>query len=133
VLTDADNAAQKVWDGKAGDTVRIIDAAGRVRRMRVTGVGRGMIAGDATFNGTLVVYATNDTVAQLTGGHRIGLIELRLHDTSKAAAQRAISDVRDYLVWHTSTFRGFTNLPVVREPAPTRPRTWSTRSVSCST
>jgi putative ABC transport system permease protein len=116
VLTDADNATQRIWGGKVGDTVRIVTATGGVKPMRVSGVGRGMIAGDATFNGTLVVYATSDAVAELTGGHRIGLIELRLNDTGKAAAQRAVADVRDYLVWHTSSFRGFTNLPVIREP-----------------
>jgi putative ABC transport system permease protein len=116
VLTDTQNARQGVWGGKAGDTLRIVSASGAIRRVPVTGEARSMLAVDAAAGGTLVLYATPSTVASLTGGSQIGMIELRLDDTSNAAANQTVGKVRAYLLAHTS-FTGFSNLPAIRKPA----------------
>jgi putative ABC transport system permease protein len=115
VLTDIQNARQGVWSGKAGDSLRIVTTDGRVQRLRVTGEARSMIASDAVAGGMLVVYASPATVAHLTGGPDVGMLELRLDHTSPAAGAQTVADVRSYLRAHTS-FTSFSNLPVVRKP-----------------
>ena len=114
VLTDIQNARQGVWSGKAGDTLRIISNSGSIQEVRVTGEARSMIASDAAAGGILVVYASPATVADLTGGPEVGMMELRLNDRSPAAAGQTVAEVRSYLRAHTS-FTSFSNLPVVRQ------------------
>jgi putative ABC transport system permease protein len=113
VLTDIQNARQGVWGGRAGDSLRIVTTSGRLQRVQVTGEARSMIASDAVAGGILVVYASPATVAHLTGGPDVGMMELRLQDTSPAAAAETVAAVRSYLRAHTS-FTSFSNLPAVR-------------------
>ena len=114
VLTDIQNARQGVWGGKAGDTLRIISSNGATQNVRVTGEARSMIASDAAAGGILVVYASPATVADLSGGPEVGMMEFRLNDRSPAAAGQTVAEVRSYLRAHTS-FTSFSNLPVVRQ------------------
>jgi putative ABC transport system permease protein len=113
VLTDIQNARQGVWGGTAGDSLRIVSTSGRIHRVRVTGEARSMIASDAVAGGLLVVYASPATVAHLTGGPEVGMMELRLRNISPAAAATTVAEVRSYLRAHTS-FTSFSNLPAVR-------------------
>jgi len=91
VLTDIQNARQGVWSGKAGDTLRIISSSGATQMVRVTGEARSMIASDAAAGGILVVYASPATVAHLTGGSEVGMMELRLNDRSPGAASQTVA------------------------------------------
>ena len=44
VLTDAQNAKQSRYDGRLGDTLRIVGAGGRDERVRISGTGRNLSA-----------------------------------------------------------------------------------------
>jgi putative ABC transport system permease protein len=112
-LTDVQNSRQGVWGGHTGDTLRVVSTSGAVQRLQVTGAARSMIASSVVPAGILVVYASPATVAHLTGGPEVGMIEVRLKNAGPAAAAETVSAVRGYLRAHTS-FTSFSDLPVVR-------------------
>jgi ABC-type lipoprotein release transport system permease subunit len=61
------------------------------------------------------VYTTPATVAALSGTSGFSTLAFRLRDTSPAAANATVADIREYLDAHTA-FSGFADLPTVRAP-----------------
>jgi putative ABC transport system permease protein len=123
VLVEVQNANVGVYDGRAGDTVTLLGAGGTAGNMRIetatlriTGEGRNIPGGERVQDDDVVVlYATSDTVAELTGEHGYGRLAFRLHDTSPGAAATTIEAVRLYL-GNVPGFAGFDDLPAVRAP-----------------
>lgn len=114
VLTEAQNGRRGRYRAHAGDVARVIAADGSVARLRVSGEGRNLDAGqDVIFDGTIVLYATPRTVAALSGEPGYSSLAFRLRDTSPAAAERTLAIVRRRLEADPG-FRGFTELPEVR-------------------
>jgi putative ABC transport system permease protein len=114
VAVDVQDSRQGVFPGKPGETVKVMTSAGGTVALPITAQARSLVGGQLTHWDYAVVYATPATLATLTGSRAIGSIELRLRDTSQAAAQQAVADVRAYLRVHT-TFTGFSTLPDIRQ------------------
>jgi putative ABC transport system permease protein len=116
VLVDLQDANQGVYDGRAGDLVRVLGAGGREVRLRISGKARNLGGGqDVTDDDVVVLYATAETVAALSGEPGYGLLALRLRDTSPGAVSATLDAVRTSLA-RVPGFTGFTNLPEVRAP-----------------
>jgi putative ABC transport system permease protein len=116
VLTDVQNTNGGRYDGKLGDTVRIVGVGDRVHELRVSGVGRNLEWSQLGVNGDFVVlYGTPETAAHLAGEAGYSLLAFRLKDASTAAANRTVDEVRRYLRAETS-FTRFSDLPTIREP-----------------
>jgi putative ABC transport system permease protein len=124
VLSDVQNANVGLYDGDAGDVVTLVGAgwsvAGRPiesAQLRVTGRGRNLPGGEQVQDGDVVVlYATAETVAALTGEEGYDRLAFRLRDTSPTAAAATVEAVRRYM----RTVPGFTrfdDLPELRAPA----------------
>ena len=116
VLTAVQNANQGLLRVRAGATVRIIGADGRVRRLRVSGEGRNLDGGQSvTGDDVIVLYATTETVASLSGVRGFDALAFRLADTQPAAVRATVAAVRRRLA-AVSGFAGFSELPAVRAP-----------------
>ena len=116
VLTDAQNASGGRYKGVAGDRIRVVGVGDRTHSLRVTGLGRNLEWSQMGVNGDFVVlYATPATAAELAGQPGYSLLAFRLSDTSAAAANRTVNDIRGYLRANTS-FARFSDLPSIREP-----------------
>jgi putative ABC transport system permease protein len=116
VLTDVQNADGGRYDGSVGDTVRVVGVRDRVHRFRVSGVGRNLEWSQLGVNGDFVVlYATPETGALVAGDPGYSLLAFRLANTSTAAANATVDQVRRYLRAET-TFTRFSDLPTIREP-----------------
>ncbi len=116
VLTAVQNANQGLLRVPAGASVRIIGADGRVRRLRVSGEGRNLDGGQSvTGDDVIVLYATTETVASLSGVHGFDALAFRLADTQPAAVRASVAAVRRRLA-AVSGFAGFSELPAVRAP-----------------
>jgi len=114
VLTDVQNAHQGLFEGNAGDTVRIVVADGSERRLRVSGEGRNLNGGqDVTEDNVIVLYGTPATVAALSGVQGYSTLAFRLADTRPVAAAATIAAVRERLE-SVPGFTGFVELPQVR-------------------
>ncbi len=82
------NARQGTLAAKTGSTLRMIAADGSVRRLRISGEGRNLDGGqDVTEDEVVVLYATPETVAGLSGVGGYGSLAFRLADTRPAAVQ----------------------------------------------
>jgi putative ABC transport system permease protein len=115
VLTDRNNATHKGFD-PAGGMARVIAADGTEQRLAITGVARNLTKGEADLtNDWITLYATPQTVAGLSGAAGYTSLGLRLHDTSRAAAERTVAAVRDHLR-ETTAFTTFADMPVIQEP-----------------
>jgi putative ABC transport system permease protein len=117
VLAEVQDANTGVYEGGAGDTVTTVGAAGEDgATLVVTGDGRSIPGGEVVQDESIVVlYATADTVAELSGEPGYDRLSLLLDDPSPAAAAQAIEEVRGYLDT-LPEFTGFANLPEVRAP-----------------
>jgi putative ABC transport system permease protein len=121
VLVDVQNANVGLYDGRAGDTLAAVGAAGEATRservsFRVSGRGRSLPGGEQVQDeNVIVLYATSSTVAALSGEPGYGRLALRLHDPSPAAAADTVEAVRRYLTT-VPGFAGFTNLAEARAP-----------------
>jgi putative ABC transport system permease protein len=114
VLTEAQNRRQGRLSAAEGAEIRIVTANGGTARLRVTGEGRNMSGGQMViFESAVVLYASPETVARLSGRPGVTSLEFRLHDARRADPTAAA--VRDYLTAST-TFTGFADLPSVRAP-----------------
>ena len=110
VLTDVQNANVGVYDGRAGDTARVVGAGG----LRIAGEGRNIPGGEEVQNEHLIVlYATADAIAALSGERGYDRLAIRLRDTSRAA--ETVERVRRYLDT-VPGFAGFSRLPEFRAP-----------------
>ncbi len=114
VLSEVQNRRQGRYDARPGDVARIVAADGSVRRVRIGGEGRNLSAGQTVISdGTIVLYATPETVTALSGVSGFGSLAFRLHDTHPRAVAATLAGVRRLLAT-TPGFSGFTQLPVVR-------------------
>jgi putative ABC transport system permease protein len=116
VLVDLQDANRGVYDGRVGDTVRVVAADGMVRRLRISGVARNLGGGrDVSDDNVVVLYATAATVAALSGERGYGQLAFRLRDTTPAAVGATLDAVRRQLATLPG-FTGFGNLPELRAP-----------------
>ena len=114
VLTERQNANQGLLDAGAGDTVHVIATSGVTVPLRVSGEGRNLGGGkDATDANVVVLYATPETVALLSGVTGYQSLAFRLADTRPAAIATTTAAIRRALV-SVPGFNGFTWLPEVR-------------------
>jgi putative ABC transport system permease protein len=114
VLSDVQNHRQGRLSAAPGDVLRVVTSSGGTAPLRVTGEGRNMSGGQVViFESAVVLYASPETVARLSGRPGATSLEFRLRDPRQADATTAA--VRDYLTANT-TFTGFADLSTVRVP-----------------
>ena len=114
VLTDTQNSSKDKFAGGLGSPVRVIGADGQVRTVRVTGKGQNLgggqiVAGD----GFAVFYATPQTLTAVGVAPGYTTLAMRLHDTSRAAAERTAAAVQRQLRT-VKGFTGFADYPDIR-------------------
>ena len=115
VLTDTQNAAKDKFSGGAGTPVRVIAADGKVQTLRVSGQGRYLGGGQIVAEGGFAVfYATPKTLASLSGTAGYTMLAMRLHDTSRPAAERTAAAVE--MLRSVKGFTGFADYPEIRTP-----------------
>lgn len=116
VLVDVQDANQGVYDGRTGDVARIVGPSGAEGRLRISGEALNLGGGQQVADDDVVVlYATAETVAALSGEPGYGELAFRLRDTSAASAARTIEAVQASLAGMPG-FTGFSGLPEVRAP-----------------
>ena len=110
VLTEVQNANVGVFDGGAGDTVAVVGAGG----VRITGIGRNTPGGEVVQDeDVIVLYASVETLADLSGERGYDQLAILLRDPSRGAA--TVEDVERYLDT-VPGFTGFAGLPDLRAP-----------------
>ena len=110
LLTEVQNANVGVYDGGAGDTATVVGAGA----LRITGEARHTPGGEEVQDEhVIVLYATSDAIAALTGKSGYDRLAIRLRDTSRA--EETVDGVRRYLET-VPGFAGFVGLPAFREP-----------------
>jgi putative ABC transport system permease protein len=116
VLTDAQNAKDGRYDGGIGDRIRVVGVGDRTYTLRISGIGRNLEWSQMGMNDDAVVlYTTPETAAMLGGEPGFSVLSFRLADTSIAAANSTVDEVRSYLRSNTA-FAHFSDLPSIREP-----------------
>ena len=122
VLTDVQNANVGLYDGRGGDRLTLVTGAsgGASRpqpvRLAVTGEARNLPGGEEVQDERVIVlYATAETVAALSGEAGYGRLAFRLEDPRPSAAADTVTAVRRYLRT-VPGFSGFDNLPEARAP-----------------
>jgi putative ABC transport system permease protein len=117
VLADVQDANVGLYDGAAGDTLRVVGVTGRERvDLPVSGRGRSLPGGEVVQDGDLIVlYAHAATVAALSGDPGYNALALRLRDPSPEAAEATVAAVRSSLE-AVPGFSGFRGLPELRAP-----------------
>ncbi|UCF09053.1 MAG: FtsX-like permease family protein [Thermoplasmata archaeon] len=113
LLTDASNSRANLYSGKAGDTARIYDFSGNVQELEITGTGHSLLYSDYPMFGLAVFYTDIDTVHTLSNTTGVNMISFDLTNNKEEDAEKAISDIEDYLK-HNSAFVSFTDIPDVR-------------------
>ena len=114
VLTELQNANQGLLVVRTGDTVRIVASDGSELPLRVSGEGRNLNQGKNVTDGDIVVlYATPETVAALSGRTGYDSLGFRLDDTHLAAVAATTDRIRRALR-AVPGFAGFTWLPQIR-------------------
>ncbi len=110
VLTDVQNANVDVYRGRTGDTASVVGAGA----LRIAGEGRNLPGGEEVQDEhVIVLYATHDTIAALSGENGYDRLAIRLRDTSRTG--ETVEHVRRYLDT-VPGFAGFTGLPELRAP-----------------
>jgi len=117
VLVEVQDANVGVYDGGAGDTLTVVGPGGEeAAQLEVTGSARNIPGGEQVQDeNVIVLYASADTVEELSGAPGYARLGFLLEDTSPAAAAATVEDVRAYLRG-VEGFTGFSNLPAVRAP-----------------
>jgi putative ABC transport system permease protein len=117
VLVEVQDANVGVYDGGAGDTLTVVGPGGEeAAQLAVTGSARNIPGGEEVQDeNVIVLYASAETVEELSGAPGYGRLAFLLEDTSPAVAAATIEDVRGYLRG-VEGFTGFSNLPAVRAP-----------------
>jgi putative ABC transport system permease protein len=114
VLVDLQDANQGMYDGGTGDVARVVGPSGAEGRLGISGEATNLEGGRLVADDDVVVlYATAETVAELSGEEGYGELAFRLRDTS--AAPRTLQEVREALAGMPG-FTGFAGLPEVRAP-----------------
>ena len=116
VLTDVENSSYGRGVGGTGASVRVIAGNGRVVSLPISGVGRNLTGAQIVAqDGFVTLYATAQTVADLSGTPGFTRLAFRLRDPSTDAAHQTEAAVRRYLQT-VPGFTGFTDLPTIRAP-----------------
>jgi putative ABC transport system permease protein len=119
VLVEVQDANTGVFEGRAGETVTVVGAAGSPAAdisLPISGSGRSLPGGEVVQDEDVVVlYATAGTVAELSGEPGYDRLAFLLDDTSPGAAAGTIEEVRDHLDT-VPRFAGFSDLPEARAP-----------------
>jgi putative ABC transport system permease protein len=116
VLTDVQDAAYGNDVGKTGGAVRLIAANGDVVSLPISGEGRNLTGAQLVAqDGFVVLYASAQTVARLSGAPGYTRLAFRLADPSPTAAHRTVTAIRQYLQT-VPGFTGFSDLPEIRTP-----------------
>ena len=116
VLSDVQNAAYGRGVGGAGGTVRLLAGNGNSVALAISGEGRNLNgAQNIAQNSVVVLYATAQTVAALSGTTGYTQLAFRLRDASTAAARQTVTTIRRYLQT-VPGFTGFSDLPEIRSP-----------------
>lgn len=114
MLTDAQNAPKHKFSGGSGAPVRVIAGDGRVRSLRVSGRGQYLGGGQIVASDGFAVFYTNPkTLTALSGTAGYTMLAMRLHDTSRPAAERTAAAVGDALR-SVKGFTGFADYPEIR-------------------
>jgi putative ABC transport system permease protein len=114
VLSERQNANQGLLHVDRGDTLQVVAESGVTLPLRVSGTGRNLPGGkQVADDNRIVLYASPDTVAMLTGVTGYDSLHVRLDDTSPRAVAATTAAIRRELA-SVPGFRGFTWLPDVR-------------------
>lgn len=112
-LTEEANARNGVYGGREGDAARVIARNGTVVEIGITGTARSLVYAPDTYDGIVVLYCGIQTVRAVGNVSGYTSLSFQLGDQSKAAVDRTVEDVRDYLTAHTSVV-AFDQLPLLR-------------------
>ncbi len=115
VLVDGQDATFGISNAKAGDTLRVQGANGSFESVGVVGSAAGMAFNQNTQTGQLVLYATQQTVQRLGALSGVNLLEFRLRDAQRPAAQRTEASVRTFLATQPAPTT-FSAIPTIRTP-----------------
>ncbi len=116
VLVDVQNANQGIYDGSMGEVARVVGPSGAEGELRISGEAQSLGGGRQVADDDVVVlYATAQTVAALSGEPGYGEFAFRLRDTSPASVTRTTEAARAALAGMPG-FVGFSGLPEVRAP-----------------
>jgi putative ABC transport system permease protein len=116
VLVDVQDANQGMYEGRTGDVARVVGPSGAEGKLRISGEALTLGGGQQVADDDIVVlYATAETVAALSGEPGYGGLAFRLRDQSAASVAKTIEAVRDSLAGMPG-FAGFSGLPEVRAP-----------------
>jgi putative ABC transport system permease protein len=116
VLTDVQNASHGKDVGGAGQSVRVVAGNGKVVSLPISGEARNLTGAQMVAQeGVVVLYASAQTVARLSGARGYTVLAFRLHDSSATTAQQTVTAIRRYLRT-VPGFTGFSDLPEVRTP-----------------
>jgi putative ABC transport system permease protein len=116
VLVDVQDRNQGLYDGRPGDVARVVGPSGAEGKLRISGEARNLGGGRRVVDDDVVVlYATAETVAALSGEPGYGELALRLRDTSPASVSSTGETVRTSLA-AMRPFAGFSGLPETRAP-----------------
>lgn len=113
VMTDSGNSRYDLYDGGIGDEVTVMDSNGNDVKLFITGKGRTLTYGHATW-GTAVFFTDLETVSLLSNTTGYNSISLDLEDTSKTSMEKTTDEVKSYLEENTD-FVAFTDIPQTRE------------------
>jgi putative ABC transport system permease protein len=116
VLVDVQDANQGMYGGRTGDVARVVGPSGAEGKLRISGEAQNLGGGRQVADDDVVVlYATAETVAALSGEPGYGKLAFRLRDTNAAAVSSTIESVRKSLA-AMPRFAGFSGLDEVRVP-----------------
>jgi putative ABC transport system permease protein len=116
VLSDVQNAAYANNVGGQGGSVRLIAGNGRVVSLPISGQARNLTGAQIVAdNGFVTLYATAQTVEELSGAPGYTRLAFRLRDNSTTAAHQTVTAIRQYLRT-VPGFTGFSDLPAIRTP-----------------
>ncbi len=114
VLVDVQNTNRGIYEGRTGDVARLVGPSGAEGKLRISGEAKNLGGGRLVADDDVVVlYATAETVAALSGEPGYGELAFRLRDTSATAS--TLQAVRESLTAMPG-FTGFSGLPEVRAP-----------------
>lgn len=115
VLVDVRDSMSGVSNAKTGDKLTLETADGSYHDFPVAGSARSMAFNQGAMNGHLILYADQATVQALGGFKGTNLLEFRLHNANRPAAQATANAVRSFLAGQPAR-TAFSGLPLIRTP-----------------
>ena len=112
-LSEESNSRNGVYGGGAGDVARVVGSNGTILEIGITGTARSLVYAPDTNDGIVVLYTGIQTARAVGNLSGYTSLSFQLADQSKAAVDRTVEDVRDYLTSQTSVV-AFDQLPHLR-------------------